>query len=73
MLLSSLSAAGFRMVYPTRCREGHLREGPTRVEVDGDEFQVGRGEERGEGIRLRVTADPCEEVAVMGTRLQKIM
>ena len=42
MLLSSGIATGFRMVYPTRCREGHLQEGPTRVEVDGDEFHVGR-------------------------------
>ena len=64
--------AGFRMMYPTRCREGHLREKPTRVEVDGDEFQVGR-EDRGVGIRVRATVDPCEEVAVMGPRLQKIM
>ena len=46
--------AGFRVVYPTRCREGHLREGPTRAEADG-------------------TVDSCEEVAVTGTRLQKIM
>ena len=72
VLLSSGSAAGFRMVYATRCREGHLREGRTRVEVDGDEFQVGGREERGEGIRVRVKGDPCEGVAVMGSRLQKI-
>ena len=37
VLLSLESASG------TRCREGHLREGPTRVQVDGDELKVGRG------------------------------